>query len=225
MRTFRTLVAGWLAGAALIVLLAWPAMTKDRLRAAGMAKPSPVGTNARSLAPAPPITPITTQDGVRHIEVMTGPIVIPVAGIVESDLVDTYTQARSGGRTHNAIDILAPQGTPVIAAVDGTIRKFFTSGAGGLTIYQYDVNEERVYYYAHLERYDDRIAEGQFVTQGTVLGYVGTTGNAGNTPHLHFSIEVLPPTKEWWKGQAVNPYPILVSANDAPATTRASVQQ
>lgn len=130
-----------------------------------------------------------------------------------SDLSDTYTQARSGGRTHNAIDILAPRGTPVIAAVDGTIRKLFTSGAGGLTIYQFDVNEEREYYYAHLDHYADGIGEGLFVKQGTVIGYVGTTGNARETPHLHFSIDVLPPTKEWWKGVPVNPYPILVGSS------------
>jgi murein DD-endopeptidase MepM/ murein hydrolase activator NlpD len=149
-------------------------------------------------------------------------LVVPVAGIGISGLADTYTQARSGGRVHNAIDILAPHGTPVIAAVDGTVRKLFTSRAGGLTVYQFDVNEERVYYYAHLDRYAD-LAEGQFVTQGTVIGYVGTTGNAGNTPHLHFSIETLPPTKEWWKGTPLNPYPLLVeAATGSPATTRAS---
>lgn len=120
---------------------------------------------------------------------------------------------------HNAIDILAPRGTPVIAAVDGTIRKLFTSNAGGLTIYQFDVNEEYVYYYAHLDRYADAIGEGLYVKQGTVIGYVGTTGNARETPHLHFSIDALPPTKEWWKGMPVNPYPILVESRE---TTLAS---
>jgi murein DD-endopeptidase MepM/ murein hydrolase activator NlpD len=100
----------------------------------------------------------------------------------------------------------------VIAAVDGTVRKLFTSRAGGLTIYEFDVNEERVYYYAHLESYADGIREGLFVKEGTVIGYVGTSGNAPpGTPHLHFAIGVLTPTKEWWKGEPVNPYPLLTT--------------
>ena len=137
-------------------------------------------------------------------------VLLPVLGISPNELQDTYTQARSGGRVHNAIDIPAPRGTAVIAAVDGTIRKLFTSRAGGLTIYQFDVNEERVYYYAHLDRYAPGIYEGLFVKAGTVIGYVGITGNAPpDTPHLHFAIEVLSPTKEWWKGEPVNPYPLL----------------
>jgi len=140
----------------------------------------------------------------------TSTLQLPVLGVSANELQDTYTQARSGGRVHNAIDIRAPRGTGVIAAVDGTIRKLFTSRAGGLTIYEFDVNEERVYYYAHLDHYAAGIYEGLFVKAGTVIGYVGTTGNAPpDTPHLHFAIEVLPPTKEWWKGEPVNPYPLL----------------
>ena len=140
------------------------------------------------------------------------PLLLPVIGVHANELQDTYTQARSGGRTHNAIDIRAPRGTEVIAAVDGTIRKLFTSRAGGITIYEFDVNAERVYYYAHLDRYAAGIHEGLFVKAGTVIGYVGTTGNAPpDTPHLHFAVEVLPPTKEWWKGAPVNPYPLLTT--------------
>jgi len=137
-------------------------------------------------------------------------LLVPVQGITPSQLRDTFTESRSGGRVHRAIDILAPRGTPVIAAVDGTIRKLFTSQGGGLTIYEFDRDEMRVYYYAHLERYVDGLAEGDFVRQGQVIGYVGTSGNAPiGTPHLHFSIEDLPPTKEWWKGEPVNPYTLL----------------
>ena len=140
-------------------------------------------------------------------------ILMPVVGVLPSQLTDTYEQARSGGRVHRALDILAPRGTPVVAAVDGTIRKLFTSNAGGLTIYQFDRDEARVYYYAHLDAYADGLREGEVVRQGTVIGYVGTTGNAPpGTPHLHFAVEILPPTKEWWKGEPVNPYPILTEA-------------
>lgn len=139
----------------------------------------------------------------------TSGLLVPVQGVTASQLRDTFFEARGGGRTHRAMDILAPLGTPVIASVDGTIRKLFISKAGGLTIYQFDRDEGLVYYYAHLDRYADGLAEGSFVPQGTVIGYVGTTGNTMGTPHLHFSIEVLPPTKEWWRGEPVNPYPLL----------------
>lgn len=147
----------------------------------------------------------------------TGEIIIPVAGVVASELRDNYLQSRGGGtRLHGAIDIMAPRGTPVLAAVDGTVRKIFTSKAGGLTIYQFDEDEERVYYYAHLDAYADGLHEGQVVPQGTVIGYVGTTGNAPpDAPHLHFAIELLAPTKEWWKGRPINPYPVLTSSGGA----------
>ena len=140
---------------------------------------------------------------------------MPVQGIRAEQLRDTFLQLRGQGRTHHALDILAPRNTPVVAAVDGTIRKLFNSKAGGVSIYQFDVAEERVYYYAHLERYADGLKEGQFVTQGTVIGYVGTSGNAPpGTPHLHFAIEVLTPEKRWWKGTPVNPFPLLTAAAD-----------
>lgn len=136
---------------------------------------------------------------------------IPVEGVTAGDLRDSFAEARSGGRIHRAMDILAPHGTPVIASVDGTIRKLFTSKAGGLTIYQFDRDEERTYYYAHLDRYADGLAEGDVVKQGSVIGYVGTSGNTRGTPHLHFSVEILPSTKEWWKGEPINPYPLLTA--------------
>jgi murein DD-endopeptidase MepM/ murein hydrolase activator NlpD len=139
-------------------------------------------------------------------------LLIPVAGVSAGQLTDTFTQARSGGRSHDAIDILAPRGTPVLAAVDGTIRKLFLSRAGGITIYEFDAPQRRVYYYAHLDRYAD-VREGMPVRRGQVIGYVGTTGNApASTPHLHFAIEDLPVTKEWWKGSAINPYPLLTAS-------------
>ena len=140
-----------------------------------------------------------------------GTLVMPVAHVQRTSLVDTFTQRRGLMRSHDAIDILAPRGTPVIAAVDGTIRKLFTSRAGGLTVYEFDVAEQRVYYYAHLDGYVNGLHEGQLVRQGETIGFVGTTGDApANTPHLHFAIENLPPTKEWWKGEPINPYPLLM---------------
>lgn len=138
-------------------------------------------------------------------------VVIPVAGVTKGELRSDFHDVHNGHR-HNAIDIRAPRGTPVLAAVDGTIRKLFNSRAGGLTIYEFDVAREKSYYYAHLDRYAPSIAEGMHVRRGDVIGYVGTTGNAPpNTPHLHFAIAVLPADKAWSKGEPIDPYPLLMS--------------
>jgi peptidoglycan LD-endopeptidase LytH len=138
-------------------------------------------------------------------------VIIPVAGIRASQLRDNFADPRTG-HVHNALDIMAPRGTPVVAAVDGSVRKLFTSAAGGLTIYEFDRAEQKVYYYAHLDRYADGLREGASIARGDVIGYVGTTGNApANSPHLHFAIQILPPTREWWKGTAIDPYPILIA--------------
>ena len=139
-------------------------------------------------------------------------MLIPVAGVKASQLVDTFDQGRVG-HTHHAIDILAPRGTDVVATADGRIRKLFSSGDGGITIYEGDPTGHRMYYYAHLDRYADGLAEGAMVRRGDVIGYVGTTGNAPkNTPHLHFAVIELPPSGEWWKGDPIDPYPLLINA-------------
>jgi murein DD-endopeptidase MepM/ murein hydrolase activator NlpD len=149
-------------------------------------------------------------------------ILIPVVGIERAALRPSFDEGRVG-HVHHAIDILAPRGTPVVAAVDGRIQKLFVSAGGGLTIYEFDRAGELVYYYAHLDRYEPSLVEGMDVTQGTVIGYVGTTGNApANTPHLHFAIERLGPEKLWWRGEAIDPYPILMAQGESvtrPAST------
>jgi murein DD-endopeptidase MepM/ murein hydrolase activator NlpD len=128
-------------------------------------------------------------------------------------LTDTFTDARSEGRSHEALDIMAPRGVPVLATADGKVVKLFTSVRGGLTIYEFDPTETYAYYYAHLDRYEPGLAEGQAVKRGDVIGYVGSTGDASpEAPHLHFAIFVLTPEKQWWKGTAINPYPLLTSA-------------
>jgi murein DD-endopeptidase MepM/ murein hydrolase activator NlpD len=130
---------------------------------------------------------------------------------VEADkLVRSYHDARSGGREHEALDILAPRGTPVVAVEDGTIAKLFTSKAGGITVYQFDPAQTYTYYYAHLDRYADGLKEGAAVHRGQVLGYVGTSGNAPkDTPHLHFAIFRLTADKHWLEGTPIDPYDIL----------------
>jgi murein DD-endopeptidase MepM/ murein hydrolase activator NlpD len=136
---------------------------------------------------------------------------IPVEGADEDDLRDTFADSRGGGRAHEALDIMAPRHTQVLAADDGVIKKLYNSrGGGGITIYQFDPTETYSYYYAHLDRYAANLHEGQTVRRGDVIGYVGSTGNASpNAPHLHFAIFRLGPNREWWKGEPINPYPVL----------------
>jgi murein DD-endopeptidase MepM/ murein hydrolase activator NlpD len=127
-----------------------------------------------------------------------------------ADLRDSFNEKRGGTRFHNAIDILAPRGTPVLAVDDGVVKKLFTSIPGGLTLYQFDRQEIYCYYYGHLNAYADGLKEGMFLNRGDLVGYVGTTGDAPvNTPHLHFAITKLGPDKHWWQGPSINPYPIL----------------
>jgi murein DD-endopeptidase MepM/ murein hydrolase activator NlpD len=135
-------------------------------------------------------------------------MIVPVAGVARNAIRDMFNEAR-GNRRHEAIDILAPTGTPVIATDDGVVKKLFTSKPGGLTVYQFDPDQRFCYYYAHLDRYAPGLHEGQLLRRGEVLGYVGTTGNAGNTPHLHFALIRLDKERRWWKGTYVNPYPSL----------------
>ena len=141
-----------------------------------------------------------------------GPLLIPVAGVKASQLSDTFTQARGAGRAHDAIDILAPRGTPVLAVDDGKVVKLFNSKPGGLTVYQFDPGETFAYYYAHLDSYAPGLAQGQQLKRGELVGYVGSSGNANPAaPHLHFAIFVLGPEKHWWQGTAINPYPFLIA--------------
>jgi peptidoglycan LD-endopeptidase LytH len=137
-------------------------------------------------------------------------LTIPVEGIPSDKLVRSFHDARSGSRVHEALDILAPKGTPVVAVEDGMVAKLFTSKAGGITLYQFDPGKEYAYYYAHLDRYEDGIKEGDALRRGQVIGYVGVSGNAPkNTPHLHFAVFRLTPEKNWWQGTPIDPFDIL----------------
>ena len=135
----------------------------------------------------------------------------PVEGVDADDLRDTFFEARGLGRAHEALDIMAPRGTPVRAVEDGTVVKLFEShGGGGLTIYQFDPSQVFCYYYAHLDAYEPGLREGQSVRRGQTIGYVGSTGNASpDAPHLHFAIFQLTPERQWWTGEPVNPYPVF----------------
>lgn len=138
------------------------------------------------------------------------PLRIPVEGIAPEDLVDSFADARGQDRVHDALDIMAAEGTPVLAAADGPVVKLFDSVPGGITLYQFDEAGQVAFYYAHMQRYAEGVQEGKTLSQGDVLGYVGHTGNANAAaPHLHFAIFVLGPEKRWWEGEAINPYPLL----------------
>jgi murein DD-endopeptidase MepM/ murein hydrolase activator NlpD len=150
-------------------------------------------------------------------------LLLPVQGVLPSQLRDTFTDARSEGRVHDAIDIMADAGTPVLAVADGTVEKLFDSKRGGLTIYQFEPSGRWCYYYAHLQRYADGLSEKQVIKRGDVIGYVGSTGNASaQAPHLHFEVHVLGPEKQWWKGESINPYPLLKSAASTPGAASAA---
>ena len=133
---------------------------------------------------------------------------VPIDGLDIDTLKGSFAETRGGGvRPHEAVDILAPRNTPVHAVTDGTIAKLFHSKAGGITVYEFDDDQRYCYYYAHLERYADGLHEGQRVSAGDVIGYVGTSGNAPkNTPHLHLAVFELTPEHRWWDGKAIDPY-------------------
>ena len=154
-------------------------------------------------APAPPPPPARPLAGAK--------LVIPVQGKLPRDLTDTFTAARSGGRVHDAIDIMAAEGTPVIAAAPGKVEKLFLSKPGGMTIYVRSPDGRMIYYYAHLRDYTPGLAEGQQVIAGQRLGSVGHTGNASpDGPHLHFAVMSTDPQSKWWQpSTALNPYPML----------------
>jgi len=141
-------------------------------------------------------------------------LLIPVAGVRPAELRDTFDEARSEGRVHDAIDIPATRGTPVVAAADGRVVKLFRSAKGGTTVYQLAAADEHfVFYYAHLDRYADGLTEGDLARRGETIGYVGDTGNAGpGNTHLHFQIYRVADPRHFWTGENINPYPLLRNA-------------
>lgn len=209
--------------------LAYRQISVSRTPEAGPAHPTlsdPAHLSTRPVAtepvqaPTPAATPFTPAGGTPETTpgsvspaLGASGLLIPVQGKTRADLVDTFTDARSQGRLHDAIDIMAQAGTPVLAVADGQVEKLFTSERGGLTLYQFEPSGKYAYYYAHLERYAPSLAEKQSLKRGQVIGYVGSTGNASpSAPHLHFAIFVLGPERHWWEGTAINPYPLLSAA-------------
>jgi murein DD-endopeptidase MepM/ murein hydrolase activator NlpD len=209
-------VFGFVAGlVALSVLLWWTNRLEPRrvsAEAAAMQTPEltiPAAEQAfadREIKPDP-------KEAVKLPEQEVGSIGPPMAGLTIADLHDSFEEKRGDSRRHEAVDIMAPRGTPVIAVDEGNVAKLFTSVAGGLTVYQFDNKREFCYYYAHLDGYAPGLKEGMLLRRGDLIGYVGSTGNADpKAPHLHFAIFQLGPEKRWWEGTPVNPYSLLVEA-------------
>jgi murein DD-endopeptidase MepM/ murein hydrolase activator NlpD len=177
-------------------------------------QPTEEPTPAETPSPANALTPAETPGPPNALpqESFVGKLnlIIPVANVRSEQLLDTFSDARSEGRTHDAIDIPAPAGTPVLAAADGEIVKLFQSEKGGTTIYQASTDKRLIFYYAHLQGYAATLSVGQSVRQGDVIAYVGDTGNAGiGNFHLHFSIAVVADPRRYWEGTSINPYPLL----------------
>jgi murein DD-endopeptidase MepM/ murein hydrolase activator NlpD len=177
-------------------------------------KQTPLPLPSFSETAAPTQTPNVTESP--FAEYPANSLVIPVKGVKREQIQDNYNEAREETRAHNAIDIAAPQGTPVVAAADGEIAKFYDSERGGITIYQYGADKKLVYYYAHLQRREDQIREKQFVRRGTVIGYVGDTGNAGaGNYHLHFAVSAIDDPNRYFEGTSINPFPLLKNGIEA----------
>ena len=190
---------GWTAGAKA------PALHPDITVTAGEVAAT---TGEPLIAPAPP-TSLPAAGAIGDLR--SHGLRLPIDDANVQAMKGGFEEGRdAGGRPHEAVDILAPRNTPIRAVEDGTIAKLFTSKAGGTTVYQFDPSGRFCYYYAHLERYAPGLHDGQHVSQGEVIGFVGTSGNAPpNTPHLHFAVFELDADRHWWKGRAIDPYLIF----------------
>jgi murein DD-endopeptidase MepM/ murein hydrolase activator NlpD len=227
MKWLITFILGVLVGAAIlfVALQDVPEKPATEVAATAPAAPGiPASQIEGQLPPAPVVVPnledadlplrptpdANATAGSAAPTTMPGKLLVPVQGIKSAQLTDTFYQPRGEQRQHEALDIMAPTGTPVLAVADGKVAKLFHSKPGGLTVYQFDPTEQFAYYYAHLDRYADGIAEGMEVKRGTLIGYVGVTGNSDpNAPHLHFAVVALTPEKQWWKGTPLNPFPLM----------------
>jgi len=238
MRWLMTFIVGALVGAGVLFVLlrAVPDAPAPEVVASAPPVSSPAGIPAvqieGQLPPAPVVEPDLsnaelplrpapdaaaasgtasgTAPGADPLAAFPTRLLVPVKGVKAAQLTDTYDQARGEQRQHEALDIMAPKGTPVIAVADGKVVKLFQSKPGGLTVYQFDPSEQYAYYYAHLDRYADGIKEGMEIKRGDLVGYVGVTGNSDpNAPHLHFAVVALTPEKQWWTGTPLNPFPLM----------------
>lgn len=201
-RAHRLLNLGLLV--AILGMLAWVVVT------------IPTRSSPVEQAPAVVSVPPAAQTAPAQAPAPGGALLIPVAGVTPARLVDTFTAARGTDRQHDAIDIMARRGTPVLAAAAGQVEKLhFSEGGGGISLYIRTSDRRWMHYYAHLDRYAPGLVEGQQVPRGALLGFVGSTGNASpDGPHLHFAVNFMAAEDRWWQGTPVNPYPLLAGTGE-----------
>ncbi len=230
MRGVAIFFAGFAAGILVLGALMWRTHTVGAINTPATSAPGAAATEVRAPASAPTGIPAppplkTAPPSVEPPPLVSNPapsasakgdvpaaltnLAMPVEGVAPRDLHDNFADER-GGHRHEALDIMAPRGTPVHAVAEGNVAKLFFSKAGGITVYQFDDTQAWCFYYAHLDRYAKGLSEGALLRKGDVLGYVGSTGDArAEAPHLHFAIFQLGPEKHWWQGTAIDPYPFL----------------
>jgi murein DD-endopeptidase MepM/ murein hydrolase activator NlpD len=173
----------------------------------------PLRAVARSSSSPGDTSPITASPS--ELDELRASLIIPVQGVNVADIHDTYTEARAG-HVHEALDIRAPRGTPVLSATNGRLLKLHQSVPGGKMVYAADATDRFILMYGHLDRYADGLTDGMPLKQGQIIGYVGTTGNAPvTTPHLHFALARGRPSVAWWRGTAINPFPLLARSPSA----------
>jgi murein DD-endopeptidase MepM/ murein hydrolase activator NlpD len=175
--------------------------------------PTPPAPKA-AVAAAVPVPAEPSAPGASDAEYLADRhLLVPVAGADMSKVADSFDDGRSGDRTHHAIDILAPRGTPILAADDGKILRMSSNNLGGITMYTVDPANRLVYYYAHMDHYNDAMSPGRTIVKGDTLGFVGTTGDAPkDTPHLHFQVMAWPADGKYWNGVPIDPYQALGGA-------------
>lgn len=206
------------APAALTLALLLSACAPGLRPSAGPREPAPIPERAPvivSTKPTAGMAPIRasvpsalTEDVVLHLQ--SRELMVPVAGVPRARIGDTFLAKRSAGRVHHALDIMAPKGTPVLSADDGRVIGLKRNALGGITVWATDPERKVVYYYAHLDRWRDGLADGQWLRRGEVVGYVGTTGNAdARAPHLHFQLMLWRADGRYWDGVAVDPRPFF----------------
>lgn len=200
----------------LLVLASTTACTRTLIRpypAPVVNAPAPEAATRPVVLAGAPAKPgrnaVSEEEAVNYL--MARGMEIPVAGRTVQNLEDSFDAGRDGGRTHRSLDILAPRGTPVLAADSGRILRISGNRLGGNTVYTTDPQERIVYYYAHLDAYQRGLVQGMTIARGDTLGFVGTTGNAPkDTPHLHFQVMRMPADGKYWDGEAINPYPLFL---------------
>jgi murein DD-endopeptidase MepM/ murein hydrolase activator NlpD len=216
-RMVAGVAGGFLAGAITVAFVVWdlpnlthPANSNDQPAAELSIAASGKDVPSARADPPSAVPSVATVDADPVPELRRRQLELPVRDAVRLDLRDSFDEKRGSSRRHEAIDIMTPRNTPIVAVEDGTIARLFESKAGGTTVYQFDPANQYVYYYAHLDHYADGLKEGDVVRRGQLLGYAGTSGNASkDAPHLHFAIFQLTEKKQWWQGAPIDPYEVL----------------